>query len=370
MHKLPKHIIDAIRKSMTSLGEHPAYPPEEEEKFVLKIVQKTFSGLSERFGDVNVDELKAKLSSLLARCRKIESHNKDALEKLCVKAVNRVMQIPEDTLSINVKLVDTVDVSNERKLPEPTDDYTFDDLSDMSSLGDEVYKRRMLDALVTGAAMSYASDVSLYLDDLFSIDPDLPSMYAKINAMNTFLLYTERDTFVDGKDTDAGKVDVAIGSPDIMPEINSEGVIFPVLLEETFKGIFELAISHGLPERRERAEYVVKKSDFRLAEVWDMRLGLPLWGRIAELIPDNVEPNFLLMAISMLPVDEFNDTLANIFAHTKRGVAEIDRMCDEITDSKERDDFDDYMRTQYGNTRIDDGYYTSEELLTDCVDDY
>ena len=33
MRNLPKHILEALKQNKTSLGEHPSYPPEEEEKF-------------------------------------------------------------------------------------------------------------------------------------------------------------------------------------------------------------------------------------------------------------------------------------------------------------------------------------------------
>ena len=35
---LPKHIIKAVMSNDTSLGEHPAFPPEDEEKFIIKVL--------------------------------------------------------------------------------------------------------------------------------------------------------------------------------------------------------------------------------------------------------------------------------------------------------------------------------------------
>ena len=37
-YKLPKHIIKSILSNKTSLGDHPALPPDEEEKFLLYLL--------------------------------------------------------------------------------------------------------------------------------------------------------------------------------------------------------------------------------------------------------------------------------------------------------------------------------------------
>lgn len=89
-------------------------------------------------------------------------------------------------------LVNSVDSKDERLIPEKTVDYTFDDINDMNALTDEVYKRRMLDCLVAGASLYYSERLSNYLQDLFDIDAELPSLYKRIFELNKILLYTEK----------------------------------------------------------------------------------------------------------------------------------------------------------------------------------
>ena len=55
MNSLPKHILKALKENKTSLGEHPSYPPEEEEKFIVNLVTNTFNVLSEKVGDKDYD---------------------------------------------------------------------------------------------------------------------------------------------------------------------------------------------------------------------------------------------------------------------------------------------------------------------------
>ena len=312
MLELPRYILNSLENNKTSLGEHPSFPPEEEEKFIINTVANKFSSIVKDIEIPDIERLKTELGSLLTKCRKLESKNISALEQLCVDIVTELFSIPEDTIQINVKIVDSVNDDNQRLLPEKTTDFSFDSIDDMNYLSGEIYKRRMLNALVTGAAMYYANNISSYIRELFEIDSELPSLYKKIIRYNEILMFFEKDKLKEDNDTlEAGKVDVTMNMPQNMVKIESEGIIFPILLEETIKGILELAIAHGLPENREKAEYVMKKSDFKLAELWDMRLGSALWDIVASQIEnlDVVEPNFFLMTLAELPSKKFNDCL-------------------------------------------------------------
>jgi hypothetical protein len=42
-HTLPKHVIKSILLDKTSLGNHPAFPPDDENKFVTKLLKKSYS---------------------------------------------------------------------------------------------------------------------------------------------------------------------------------------------------------------------------------------------------------------------------------------------------------------------------------------
>jgi hypothetical protein len=139
MNSLPKHILKALKENKTSLGEHPSYPPEEEEKFIVNLVTNTFNALSEKVGDKDYDTLKQELGQILGECKKLESKNREALEELCANIINDLFQIPEDTIEIESKIVDKIDTSSERLIPEKTTDFSFDNIEDMNNLTDEIY---------------------------------------------------------------------------------------------------------------------------------------------------------------------------------------------------------------------------------------
>lgn len=378
MNSLPKHILEALKENKTSLGEHPSYPPEEEEKFIVNLVTNTFNVLSEKVGDKDYDTMKQELGQILGECKKLESKNREALEELCANIINDLFQIPEDTIEIESRIVDKIDTSSERLIPEKTTDFSFDNIEDMNNLTDEIYKRRLLNALVAGAAMYYTNNIGSYVKQLFEIDSDLPSLYKKALDYNNVLMFYEKDTFNDNHSTNGGKVDVTISSNDTYPMIKAEGLLFPILVEETIKGILELAISHGLPKSSEKAKYVIGKSDFKLAELWDMRLGYSLWKLIAEEVEecgfDMMEfgINFFLMELAEMDCKTFNASLQEIFAKTKKGKQIISEMVENIIYDKEKDEFDDYIQNKNDElVQINDGeYFTPEELMVNDSFEY
>ncbi len=372
--KLPKFIEEAIKNNNTSLGEHPAFPPEEEQTFVEWLLTKQYEKVMDELGTLDNKEtsLSNQLDTLVAECQKIEEPHKQALEELCSKICSEIFDIPEDTIQINGNIVNECDMSKYRMVPEETIDFQFDDIEDMTRLTDEIYKRRMINSLIAGASMYYANRMDLYIKELYSINPRLSQIYNDINLLNMAVLYNQKDSIKNMEKTNTGKVDVNIGDENEKIVIEAEGIIFPILLEYTMKGILEVAALHGLPETIEKAEYVMSKADFRLAENWDMRLGLPLWNIIVSILGEHniditdIGANFLIMEISCLENDSFNHYLQNTFKKTKAGIGLTLQMVKEINYNKEKDDFDNFIQQQNQKFSINDNNeYTAEELLAE-----
>ena len=374
MLSLPEYIIDALEQNQTSLGKHPSFPPEQDGSFIACLTQDIFEKICEKVGEVDYETAKSQLGKMLGECKKIERSNIQSLEKVCANIVNDMFHIPQDTIEINMNIVDKIDTKAERMYPEKADDFSFDDIEDINNLTQEIYKRRMLNVLVEGASMYYMNFIGKYVNEIFEINSDLPSLYKKILDYNNMLLYIEKDHLEDDKhSTSAGKVDVIISSIDTYPIIKAEGLIFPILLGETIKGLLELAIAHGLPNDMEKAKYITKKADFKLAEMWDMRLGLPLWCLIEKQVKEcgydmlEIGINFFLMQLAEMDCDTFNKSLQEIFASTRKGKEILSDIAEEILYNKEKDDFDDYIQQQNDKTILigDDDCYTAEELLVD-----
>lgn len=368
--ELPKNILDIIVSNKTSLGDNPALPPETDDKFLVFLVNDYYEYLLNHLNTVDVETLTDELSESMTECKRIENENKEELEKLCFDFVNELFDIPSDTLSIDIQLVDKIDTKQERLIPEATNDYSFDSINDINTLTKEIYKRRFLDSLITGASMYYAEYALAYGKEHSNIDEHLFDEYKKILMINNFLLFHTKQS-LGKKQKDGGNVDVYISDEATPVRIEAKGMLFPILVEETIKGILELSISHGLPNEREKAEYVMSKADFKLAEVWDQRLGIPLWERINSLMEEcgnEVNINFLLMELSSLKVDDFNEVMQETLAHTKKGKSLMNNLIGSIRRNQDLDDFDDYISNQQINGNdypLNDEDFTSDDLIND-----
>ena len=65
MLELPKHILKSLETNKTSLGEHPSYPPEEEEKFIINAVANKFTKITDNMEITDINQLKTELGRLI-----------------------------------------------------------------------------------------------------------------------------------------------------------------------------------------------------------------------------------------------------------------------------------------------------------------
>ena len=377
MTKLPEYITDAVRKNETSLGDNPAFPPGiTGRRFIDSLLNKRFGEISADFEGKSEKEIADTLYQTLNKCKDVERTCKPALEKLCADIVNDLFKFPEDTVTIDMVLSENEPSHKMRVEPDTKDDFEFDSVEDMGSLSSEIYKRRMTDALVEGASESYAYNIENYVSELFKIQPELPSFYDKIIKASQYLTYAQDDTQIDASSSEGGYVIVKVGQKDDMPSIEARGAIFPILLQQTIKGVLEISVLGGLPKDRKKARFVMSKADFGMAEKWDSRLGYPLWQKIAEAVEksgndlEEIGYNFILMELSNARTPIFNETLQEVFANTSKGVKIIGAMCDYIKEQKEEDEFNNYIEQQNSKYPIEDGYFTAEEIIRDlpCLD--
>jgi len=372
--ELPKHIADAVVSNKTSLGDHPSFPPKPTpNEYIMNILASRYTSLKNGVNGKSDNEIVRELNELFAKCLEEEKKSRAALEQLCGDLVNDMFRIPEDTIDVRCHLTDTIDTSKERMVPEEDENYSFEDIDDIKYLGDEVYKRRLLNALVEGASEEYAYNVSNYVQELYKINPELPALYSKIIRYSDYLMYALDDIALGtGKGAD-GTVEVMLNAAPKLIKVEAYGTIFPIMLQNTIKGLLEVAILKGLPDDKDKAYYVMKKSDFKMAEIWDSRLGTALWEQISPLlegINENVGLNFLFMEMSMLDTPKFNEFMQEIFAHTNKGIRYFDELVENILDKKDEDDFNDYIEQNNRLYPIEDGYFAEEDFGGEMPESY
>lgn len=371
---LPKFLFKMVKDHKTSLGDNEAFPKIGEYPFDYSILKKRFEDVSfhikSTLNEYDEDSLMSELSSLVTECKGIEEPIKDSLEKLAENAINRLFAIPSGTINFTFKLVGKVEFKNSPRITPESDEnikYSFKDIADIDHSNKAVEKRRFINALIQGGARrmletALSSDEVAYAD-LGKLNPHLITLYKKILYINDYLLFTKPEKLDDKKPMQGSYVETHLGSDGNRSTIDAQGIVFPLLLQETIKGVFELFSSHGLPGDRDKAMYVIKKADYILAEPWDMRFGPTLWDMIFGSIKDSNLIPYAFTNLIKLSTDDFNLSVREILADTETGKKIIG---DIVNSAKYDSDYQEF--TNRINARnmdksvIADSYFTAAEL--------
>ena len=376
LNSFPEDIADAVYKNKTSIGNNPALPNIFEKGYVEKLVEKRFKGCVDELkkigeiDDVPNTDMQTVLGKLVLKCQKLEEPHRPELEKIVANYLIDLFGIPDDSIQMELSLVDDVDLSSSSIKLDPADGDEFieyEDVLDAESIKDEVYKRRLIDAISMGAGMKISSNIKDYMEEIYEINPALINLYRKILALNDYLLFTKEDIGMTEEDKHQfGTVEVVLGQVEESPKILAQGVIFPILLSEAVRGLMELFASHGLPQEFEKAQSVLSKSDYLKAEPWDMRIGPALWEIVSDSFGNGVKTDlipYLYKRISQLPVKKFNFFMREVLAKTRKGKRMMAKIAEKSQYEKEYSGFEDKMSKFNANKNvITDEYIHPDEL--------
>lgn len=340
--RFPEFIATAITSKNTSVGNNKAFGDKTVSlptELLIDRYEQVISSVKDIFGYIPSQESALSLlSRLIKDTMEIEKPLRSQLENLCETVVNSTLNVPKETVMLECNLVDEIkpDVSL-RIMPETDEDvkHSFNDVN--LDVNDEIMKRRFVDAMVQG--ISYLLMMATYdVENLKDWNPELPELYSQIIALNDFLLFTKEESVSDENPMLGAHVETLIGKQDEQTIITSQGLVYPLLLQETYRGFFEMFAANGLPDDIADAKYVISKADIVVAEAWDLRIGVPIWQKIDSLIPDNTEYGvypYLFSSIVIKPVDEFNRTIYDCMTHVEGTIDWLNDIIKQVKHDKE-----------------------------------
>ena len=367
---LPDFLFKFLKNHTTSLGDNEAFPSGDDFDFDYTIIKERFDEVVDAIDELGLpsldeDYLVSELSSLLKECSEREKPMRDTLERMCENLINSLFPIPSDMVNMTFKLTDKITYNiTPRIKPEPTKiiGHKFKNSDDILNSKKTVAKRRFINSLIQGASYTYMMQL---LDDeeLNNICNDLIPLYKKLIAINDYLLFIKKEKITDEKPMQGAYSEVYLGSNGNRSAIDTQGLIFPLLLQESIRGLFELLSSHGLPKDINKAKYLIKRADFILAEPWDMRFGVSLWNTMFGEIEDtNIIP-YLFVEYVKLPVEDFNKTSKEILASTEQGDEILSNMISDAEYEYEYQGFTNRINVKnMSKALVNDGYFSAAEL--------
>ena len=385
--KLQPFIYKAIASKRTSLGDNPALPPYGDFGLEYDVVKKSYEKADESINKyIERGELKSKdtdylisvLSKLIEKCKRLEEPIRPQLQKLCENIVNASFSVPNDTVILKCNLVGKIKPKKDmRILPEGDEEngYDFNDVDEMELTNKVILKRRFVNSLIQGLSYWLSTDLDDWCDEVVNLNKEIWDLWYYIKVISDYLLFVKEEKISEKNPSQLSYVEVTLGTNGKKTIIEAQGIIFPYLLRETFRGFFELFSSHGLPDDNQKAMYIIRKADFLVAEPWDLRLGMGIVDLLqnnltkkykTELISKTNRLPFFFSYLCQLNTDEFNAVIKNFLLGTKKGKILAKDIDNRIVHDDEYQAFKDRIQQKNINTSLlSDDCMTKEEL-----DDY
>jgi len=354
-----------IRNNTHSLADCDIFPEGDEISAEMRLIKERFKEVVERCREafdvdtIDNNQIMMEQMPLVRQAMEMESPNKSKLEKLAIEMVLEEFDIPKGSIDIVAELTPniTLDGTKSNEGPEESNmDLVFEDADEIAQANAEVKKRRVLNAMIQGAAKNVNHMFHMKHDTLIEMNPRLPGTYKKMMSAADYMFFIMPDM---EKGVSGGKcecnMDNSDENGDIKPQIKAQAMVFPVLIHELVKGVMEVLSMHGQPTNSTIAEYAISKADFLQAEPWDMRFA-KIWNRFCESLPpkDFELKHHAYADLAALPPIEFNSVMKEIIGKTKNGKIIMAEMMRKIKTELQEDSF---------NEIEGDDYYDINELL-------
>jgi hypothetical protein len=330
-----------------------------EEKLIRERFNEVVMAVREAYDMDVVDnmEIMKQQAPLVTDAMAMEEAHKKELEQLAVEMVMEEFGIEEGDFIFEAELRPDIDRKSTQETPQETIT-EFEDHEEITNANKEVLKRRVLNAMIQGAAKSVNHMFHLKHDDLVGMNPRLPGTYKKLMTGADYM-YFILDKMQNGQN--GGKCECEHQeneNGEVKPVIKAQAMVFPVLVHELVKGVMDVLSSHGLPQQDNITEYVLSKADYLNAEPDDMRFGTPMWRKFCNAVPaDDFDLKHHAFAkLAALPVSEFNEAMKNIIAETKTGKRIVKEMIDETKKEIQEYDYNESLNN-------DDGLFEIGDLL-------
>jgi len=372
-----------ILDKSTPYSKHPAMPKMSRD-FVELISSKRFndtvsklrSALERSVGSTRhltsgnpLMNLMMLVMQALRQSGSIESRHKEDLENLAVELVKKEMAIPPGSLQFDAKLMGMGQSESTERMRRQAEEPSREEMMDafksaqqhendveafldaMDNFDRERAKRRMINALIGGAAKKGQYMYHMVSQKLNEIDPNLIELYGITTAIIDHLYWLYPEETLEAMSGQGGS---EVGTSEINdetdpPTVIARGVNFPTLVHELVKGVYEVFGTHGLPDDPRQAEMVMGAEDTVPAEAWDLKLGPVFWELLQKSYPieilteDDMKhiQHYLFMRLSAMPAEEFFQLFKEVLEEKQSGKDKIQRMVNEIVRELEENDEED-----------------------------
>jgi len=199
----------------------------------------------------------------------------------------------------------------------------------------EAKKRKFINLMIQGAAINKNYAYHEIADQLRAIDPNILTTYGKLMSIAELMYWiTPEDVFNDMQGSGqggGGMEDMEVGEDDVVT-IRASAMVFPVLIQELVKGLYEF-LSHNEDDPEDVRKYAYSKGDTLGNEQWDIMKGPGIWRHLNHLVNQANAGELMgkiYRALVTLPTGEFNRLMQEILRETPEGRRYIQQLVASI----------------------------------------
>lgn len=370
VRRFPDFLMDAVKGNATPIGDCKYIYGNFIENSLRKRYDEILGFFNDDISEHSNDEVYSKLSKLFSRCMKKEEPIKDNLQSICYNKIVEKFEIPDGAVNLECSIAEIPQGARLHIKPD-TDEAEYDSVDAIESNDLDIAKKKIINMMIYGCSYRLTEEImSELVNDIFSLDEELPHLYSQIMKINDYLVFVS-DVKIEDKDhKQGGTVEVKLAKEeDEIPAIKATGMILPILIHETISGLIELIATNGLPDDKESARRILNVSDAIENEPWVMRLGQAFWDPISgeTSISTDMVPHIML-SLSCMDSERFMSLIREMTAGTRKWRNEISSILSQAKYNKEYSDFETDLATKRKENVIADSYFTEEELMEGFCD--
>ena len=199
----------------------------------------------------------------------------------------------------------------------------------------EAKKRKFINLMIQGAAINKNYAYHEIADQLRAIDPNILTTYGKLMSIAELMYWVmPEDTLNDmmGSGEGGGGMEEIEPDEDGVVTIRASALVFPVLIQELVKGLYEF-LSHNEDDPEDVRKYAYSKGDTLGNEQWDIMKGPGVWRHLNHLVNQANAGELMgkiYRALVTLPTGEFNRLMQEILRETPEGRRYIQQLVASI----------------------------------------
>lgn len=287
------------------------------DKTFQKLTAKSAESLRDMLGGKGFMQAARETLQLVPQIMQAEKPYIDYLEVLAKEVLLEAYPIVEQTgIEVEARLTQPEALT----LPQsnPPDQEDVEEFLEKAGID----RRRIINAITQGASVRGAKAFYLFKDILDALDESLIERYNTIlnnafgvydddNAIAMFLAMVAQNTAPQ-----AGESEVEWDDEEGTLKIKAKALIFPILVHELVKGLYEILSLQGFSGDAEKNKQIVAKVDRVSNEPEDLRYGKFIYDALVSHILDNqYDPRRLrelfFIEVYKLPDEKFYDFIEN-----------------------------------------------------------